>query len=236
MSPMPKTKFSRGRLRTSATVWNVWGMRAVRDGASCRTSPGENRVMAAGRAGSVQLGHEGFITKLAERSGLEGAWRGGEIGRHGVACDIDVARSMDRDAIAVVATASAQVGGVEKRRAGGVQLAHEGVVAAARGGLEGAWRGGKVVLGLTCDIGVARGVHRDGRAPASAPAQVGGVEQGRASGVQLGHEGIFVPAESGLEGPWGCGEIDGRGRACHIGVTRDIRRDARATVVVTPDR
>src|ERR1035441_683752 len=45
---MPKMKFSRGRLRTSATVRNVWGMRAVRDGASCRTSPGENRVMAAG--------------------------------------------------------------------------------------------------------------------------------------------------------------------------------------------
>ena len=42
-------------------------------------------------------------------------------------------------------------------------------------------------------------------------AQVGGVEQGRAGGVQLADKGITeeAPAESGLEGAWGGGEISG---------------------------
>ncbi len=47
---------------------------------------------------------------------------------------------------------------------------------------------------IASDIGVARAVHRDAIALILAVApQVGAVDQGRAAGVQLGHEGIIEP-------------------------------------------
>src|SRR5207245_3093862 len=58
------------------------------------------------------------------------------------------------------------------------------------------------------DIGRARGIHRDAAATVvavvcvpTAPAQVGGVDERRASRVELGHEGVsFAAAVRGLQG------------------------------------
>ena len=69
------------------------------------------------------------------------------------------------------------------------------------------------------DIGVARGIDRYANAfVVATSAQVGGVEQGRAGGVQLADKGIPVSAVSGLEGARGGGEIRGSGNARDIGV------------------
>src|SRR5438105_7699759 len=44
--------------------------------------------------------------------------------------------------------------------------------------------------------------------------QVGRVDEGRAVGVQLRHEGVAEPVEAGVEGAWGGGEVQG---GCEIG-------------------
>ena len=109
----------------------------------------------------------------------------------------------------------------------------KGIGAAGESSLEGAGGGGEIGgIGQPCDIGVARGIDRYAVATSSAAAaQVGGVEQGRAGGVQFGDKGIAAAGRSSLEGARGGGEIGGAGTACDIGVARGIDRYADAVVI-----
>ena len=116
-----------------------------------------------------------------------------------------------------VVAAAAQEAGVDQGRAGGVHLGHEGVVAPAVGGLEhpgGLREGGGGGVGVAGHVGVAGPVHRDAVADVvAAAAQEAGVDQGRAGGVHLGHEGVGAPAVGGLERPrWSPGRWRRRSR------------------------
>ena len=90
--------------------------------------------------------------------------------------------------------AAAQVGGVDQGRAGGIQLRHKRVAVGqgtvTAGGLERVTVG-KSVEGQPRHVGVAGGIDGDAVATSSpAAAQVGGVDQGRAGGIQLGHKRV----------------------------------------------
>ena len=126
------------------------------------------------RTGRVQLGDEGIqrVGRPRRRNELDGplerAARRREIGRSGLARDVGVAGSIDRDRAAEVEARAADVRGIDQRRARGVQLAHEDV-ADAGGAVQprpkGAGRGWKIErLGRAHDIDVARRIHRDARA------------------------------------------------------------------------
>jgi hypothetical protein len=152
----------------------------------------------AGCVDKAYLHHKGINVATGE-SGLEGARGYWKIRGSGPAADVDVAGGVDCHGIAT----TVQVGGVDQRRAGAVQLADK---APADTGLEGT-RGGREIGGTSDarDIGVTRGIDRYVPPLVGATsAQVGGVEQGRAGGVQLADKSIeIVAAESGLEGAWG---------------------------------
>ena len=118
------------------------------------------------------------------------------------------------------------------------KLADKGMEAPAReSGLKGAWRRGEIGgLRGACDIGAAGGIDRDASAfVVTRSAQVGGVEQGRAGGVELADKGITeeAPAESGLERIWGCGEIIGIRKSSDIAIARGVDPYAKARIVAT---
>src|SRR5204862_463226 len=88
--------------------------------------------------------------------------------------------------------------------------------------------GGREVagVGLARHVGVAGAVHGDALAPIkAAAAEVGGVGQGRAAGVQLGHEGVVDAAVGRLERAGGR-EVAGVGKARHVGVAGGVHGDA----------
>src|SRR5262249_15187056 len=133
--------------------------------------------------------------------GLDGAG-GGEVGGTGEAGDERLPGRVHRHPSGLIIDGAAQVGAVNQGGAGGGPLRHEAVEAAAAGGLD--WGGGREVCGggVAGEVGVAGRVHRHpaGLIVAGA-AQVGGVNQGVAGGVHLGHEGVKGPTPvGGLEG------------------------------------
>src|SRR5208282_3641296 len=158
-----------------------------------------------GGAGGVQFRHKHIITAVVSR--LQRV-NGGEVGRASEPRYVGVAGGIDGDATALanrgIGTLAAQVSGVDKRqgRAGELQLQHKRVSKtidgeATAGGLD--WvNGGEVGRGSSPrDVGIAGGIDSDAAAEVSATApQVGGVDQGRAGGVQLCHKhfgrGIFA--------------------------------------------
>src|SRR5439155_12837492 len=113
---------------------------------------------------------------------------------------------------------------------------NEGVFAAAASGLEGAGGRGEVGgKGNPRHVSVAAGVHGDAEAVVNAtPAEVGGVDEPGAGGIELGHEGVFGAAEGGLEGAGGRGEVGRAGEARHVGVAEGVHGDAEAVVNATP--
>ena len=128
--------------------------------------------------------------------------------------------------VAVVSRVAAEVGGVDEGGAGRVQLGHEGVAAARVGGLERIGGGEVGRIGVARDVGVSGGVHGDAvAAVVAAAAEVGGVDEGGAGRVQLGHEGVgrrrALAAWSGLGG----GEVGRVGVARDVGVPRAVHGD-----------
>src|SRR5439155_1156585 len=178
--------------------------------------------------------NEGVFAAAA--SGLEGAGGRGEVGGKGNPRHVSVAAGVHGDTEAVVDTTPAQVGGVDEEGAGGIELGHEGVFGAAEGGLEGAGGRGEVGgKGNPRHVGVAAGVHGDAEALVNVtPAEVGGVDEPSAGGIELGHEGVFGAADSGLEGAGGRGEVGGKGNPRHVGVAAGVHGDAEALVNATP--
>src|SRR5439155_5778387 len=89
-----------------------------------------------GRAGGVELHHEG-IEDAAE--GLPDGARGrGEVRREGEARDVGIAGGINCYGVPTVGRESAEVGGVDQRRAVSVEFRHEGVSTAGKGGWESA--------------------------------------------------------------------------------------------------
>src|SRR5258706_13242236 len=102
-----------------------------------------------------------------------------------------------------------------------------------------AWFGGREVClraaGETLYMGIAGGVHRD--SPAAfivRVAKVSGIDQGRAGGIELCHEGVGstelrlergTAAEDRLEGARGRGEVSRVGPAAHAAVPGRVTRD-----------
>src|SRR5439155_12254291 len=83
--------------------------------------------------------------------------------------------------------------------------------------------------------GVAGRVDRDAMATVTpSPAEVGGVDGGRAGGIELRHEGIAgALLEGGLEGPHGR-KVERVGEPCHVGVAGGVHGDAAALVKPVP--
>src|SRR5882672_9437400 len=99
--------------------------------------------------------------------------------------------------------------------------------------LERAWRGGKISrIGASRDVGVTARVHGDAGASVKVvAAQVGGVNEGRAGGIQLGHKGVGeAAAESRLERAWGGGKITRLGASLEVGAAVGAQGNAEAPV------
>ena len=154
----------------------------------------------------------------------------------GKARHIGVPGGVYGDAVAVVVPAAAQVGGVHQSAACGIDLAHKGIAGAPVSRLDSARAGTREVgrLGKARHIGVAGRVYGDAVAiVATAAAQVSGVHQSAACGIDLGHKGVVVAAPvSRLDSARaGTREVGRLGKARHIGVAGGIYGDAVALVV-----
>src|SRR5262249_52015127 len=115
-----------------------------------------------GRAGRIQLRHEGVREYATPESLLEGAGGGGKVGAVGWPGYVGIAGRVYRDAGGKVEAAAAQVGGVDQARAGRIQLCHEGVhEAAGKCRLGGADGGGEAAGGFSGDVGIAGRVDRN---------------------------------------------------------------------------
>ena len=142
------------------------------------------------------------------------------------------------DAMALVVPAASQIRRVDDGGAAGVELGHEGVVGAATVGCLKRVRCREVRgRSVPRHIRVARDVKSDALAPVvrSAP-QVGRVDRGGATGIELRHEGVDRAPEDLLESPRRRRKVRGVGRTCHVGVARTVDRDAESNfVIVAPE-
>src|SRR5207247_1065398 len=160
------------------------------------------RVAERGAA-RVELRYEGVVV-AAVVGGVEGAGGGREVRRGRAPRDVGVACAVEREAVAVVAAASAQKAGIEEGGAARVKLRHERVITAVVGRVEGA-SGRREVRGTRApgEVGAAGSINREGVAlvaAASASAQVGGVAEGGPARVDLRHEGVERAAKGRVEG------------------------------------
>src|SRR5579872_3568658 len=116
-----------------------------------------------GRGRPRKLGDEGLVVaSVAGKGALEGARGGWEVGGHGLARHVGIARAIKRDRVAVVKCGASQVRGVESTSAG-VAGPYEAVIAAATvSTLIGVGGGGEVGGGrLAGHKGVAQAVDCD---------------------------------------------------------------------------
>src|SRR5205823_5160686 len=120
------------------------------------------------------------------------------------------------------------------------KLRHEGVTlkplskGGAKGGLESAKGRGEIGrIGIAGHVGVAGSIDGDaGSEVVTAAAEIGGVAQGRAGGVELRDEGVEGAAEARLESARGCSEVARSGGARHVGAAVGIHGDAEAQILV----
>src|SRR2546423_1082399 len=82
-------------------------------------------------AGGGELHHEGGQESAESRP--DGARGRGEVRREGQTRHVGVAGGINCDGVPTVGRESAEVGGVDQRRAVAVELRHEGVATAAKG-------------------------------------------------------------------------------------------------------
>src|SRR5205823_5606008 len=153
--------------------------------------------------------------------------------------DVGAAPGVHRDAVSSVVAAvtshgaAAQEGGVCPGGARSVHFGHEGVVAPTHVvRLEGVDGGEPYGVGAAGEVGVARGVHRDGAAALVidlGAAQVGGIDRRAAVGGQPGHEDIPRAPQHGLVGT-GQREVGRAGGAHDIYIARGVHPDTVAHV------
>ena len=163
---------------------------------------------------------------------MKGPRRRRELARASYAGDVSVAIGIHSDAGAgITAPTTGEVRGVNEGRARGIELRCERTAGGA-GWLERPWSRRKVRgAGGPCYVSVTGRVQGDRRAviPVAAP-EVGRVDEGRARGIELGHERVGKAAgEIGLKGAR-CGRKAGSDAASHVGVAGVIDRDPVARV------
>lgn len=160
------------------------------------------------RSSRVELGEEGVIAAL--EVGLERV-ADGEVRRLGVAGDVGLAIGIDGDAFDKILVGPAKVGGVDEAGAFGVDLGDEAVAedAAAERLLDSFVGDGELPEGIghTGDVDTILHVEGDGDAAIlikyTAAAEVGGIENGGAAGVDLGDVGVEAVAALRLQGGGG---------------------------------
>ena len=188
------------------------------------------------RTRGVDLRHEGVDPAVGRNVGSDED-REAELARQGLAGDIGVAVSVDRDAVAAIERVVADVTRVQQRRARGVDLGDEGVSIAVVGqvGADGGRERGGARRCLARDVGVARGVDRDRLARVGfAPADVACVHEPGAGGVHLGDEGVGVTVEAQVGSNGGREAGGARCLARDVGVAGGIDRDIMAGVEARP--
>ena len=162
--------------------------------AAAEVSRGEEGAVPGRRR--VQLGDERV------RGALQGSSvgvPGGEIGRGRVARDVHHAGRIDGDAQPHVDPGAGEIGGVVKGVARGGQLRGERVgtrhvpLVGVLGGVVGGFRESR-------DVGIARGIHRDGVSlVALAPPEQRRIDEGRRprqGRIELGHERVGAPGRT----------------------------------------
>ncbi len=169
-----------------------------RDDAEVLGGGGEEEV------GGGEFGDEGIVTVVVvavvgvipgDDVGVGGG--GGEVARIGLTRNIGITRAIDRDAVAFIVVAAAEVGGIPHRLAVGAELEHEGIeVSPWRFRIFCVDRGEVVRCGSSRDMGIARAIDRDAGPyiPSPTAAKIGGIVHGLAVGAELEYEGIFIIA------------------------------------------
>src|SRR5207244_8263125 len=110
-----------------------------------------------------------------------------------------------------------QIGEEDVRRAAGIELRHKNILVAAQSRLQRMRRGEVERLGPPRYIGITSSVHGNaGAIVKAAAAQVGGVDQRRAAGIELRHKSNLGAAESRLR-RMRCREVGRLGRPRYIG-------------------
>src|SRR6202011_4312340 len=148
----------------------------------------------------IQLGHQSIPVEMERTSAvkclLKGVRSRGVVGRVGESGYVGLAGGVHNDGIGIVIERATHIGGVHQGGVAGIQLGYENVVrATAVDCLEGPRGRGKVCgVRIPCDIGRAGPIDRDGSAGVEAcTAQIGGIDQGGASSIQLRDEGVIDP-------------------------------------------
>ncbi len=144
------------------------------------------------------------------------------------------ARAVHGDRVAGrIVLVSADVAAVDETCSGDIDARHEGVeiVGPAVVGevrTDDHRKGRFRRLSATGHVGIAGAVHGDsvGLIP-SVAADVAAVDQARARGVHLGHEGVAAAVEREV-GPDGCRKIVGPGFSGHVGVPVCVHRNGEA--------
>ena len=137
--------------------------------------------------------------------------------------------------MAEVIVTSAEERGVDQSGTRGIELRDEDVRAVEASARErrlksprARWEVGRI--GVARYVGVLGRVDGDPQAPVTATAaEVGGVDEGRAGGIELRDEG--VAATGRLEGPWGRREVAGVGPPGHVGVAVGVHRDPEGLLI-----
>ena len=169
----------------------------------------------------VEHRHESFDAVV--EAGLECTAGGAQVGRVGVARDVDPAPRAVGYGAAGVGLVAAEQGTVNHRVAGGVELEHIGVVAVAERGVEGVDQAGAQVgrLGMAGDRGPATAVHGNRQSGVGTVAGDGeAVERRAAGGVELRDADV--------------GGNAGADRRHEVGLAAGIDRDAVALVGQPP--
>ena len=167
---------------------------------------------------------------MTAESGLKG-FRDGKIGGLRGARDVGAARGVHGDCVARVTAATAQVGGVDERRAVGGKLGDECFSIAFVSGIQLAkgldgFHGRELHrMRLAGYIGVAGSIHGDATDFVGVTAtEVGGKENSRAIGCDLGDESVSVAARSGLK-RMEHREVRRGGRASDVDISGRVERD-----------
>ena len=128
--------------------------------------------------------------------------------------NVGVAGGVHCDAYALIETGASEKSGVEETAAGGIELGHEGISGTNVVRLESTSGRGEVDrFRLPRNVGVAGAVHCDGEAvigigsSETAAAEISGVNQAAAGGIERGHKGIGVTTKGRLKSPSGRGKV-----------------------------
>ncbi len=213
------------------------------------------------RAGRIQLGHERIagaeprsivavrppdLSATSAKTGLERSGSDGKITRESHSGDVSIPVRIDGDGPGGVVSGATEESGIDKLRAGWIEFRDERVAEAvaripcraAEVRLQGARRRGEVRgVGISGDVSVAGGIHRDARGHVIAGSSKICHVDDRARRVELGDKRV-AGDESGRLAAIGFLERAGRhreivriGEACDVHVSGAVGSDGKTHLV-----